>query len=66
MQITLNGDERTFDSEMTVSALLEALATHPQTVVVERNGEIVRRPEYEDVMVADGDVLEVVRFFPGG
>ena len=66
MTITLNGDERSFDADMSVSELLAALDAHPKTVAVERNGEIVRRPNYDDVQVVDGDVLEVVRFFPGG
>ena len=66
MNVILNGEERAFDGVETILQLLDALATHPKTVVVERNGEIVRRPKFEETVLAEGDVLEVVRFFPGG
>ena len=66
MNITLNGESRAFEGVKTIEQLLEALSTHPKTVVVERNGEIVRRPQFEETDLAEGDVLEVVRFFPGG
>lgn len=35
-------------------------------IAVERNGEIVPKAAYEEVMLYDEDTLEVVRFVGGG
>lgn len=35
-------------------------------VAVERNGDIVPKTEYACVLLADGDVLEIVGFVGGG
>jgi sulfur carrier protein len=51
---------------MTVRELLEHLALQPALVVVERNGDILRRDSYPDVPVESGDVLELVHFVGGG
>jgi thiamine biosynthesis protein ThiS len=66
MTITLNGKPHPIEHELSITALLESLDTHPQTVVVEVNGKIVRRPHYDTSMIHSGDTLEVVRFYPGG
>jgi thiamine biosynthesis protein ThiS len=66
MEITLNGKPHPIEQELSITALLESLDTHPQTVVVEVNGDIVRRPHYDTSMIHAGDTLEVVRFYPGG
>lgn len=47
-------------------ALLEHLDLQPEMVVVERNGEILRRNRYPEVPVEEGDVLELVHFVGGG
>lgn len=38
----------------------------PKRIAVERNGEIVPKAQYEKTVLADGDVLEIVRFVGGG
>ena len=66
MTITLNGDEREIPEGLTVEALLEHLDLHPRTIVVERNGDILRRDAYPTVQVEEGDRLELVHFVGGG
>ena len=46
--------------------LLEHLSLQPSLVVVERNGDILRRDSYPEVPVESGDVLELVHFVGGG
>jgi len=36
------------------------------TIAVERNGEIVPRATYKNIMLYDEDILEIVRFVGGG
>ncbi len=45
---------------------LESAGYDTKRVAVERNGEIVPKTDYEAVVLADGDELEVVRFVGGG
>jgi thiamine biosynthesis protein ThiS len=46
--------------------LIESLGLDPRMIVVERNREIVRRPDLDRTPVEDGDVLELVHFVGGG
>ena len=66
IEILLTGEGRTIPAGMTVRELLEHLALQPALVVVERNGDILRRDSYPDVPVESGDVLELVHFVGGG
>ena len=66
MIIILNGKETELDHAMTIFAMLEHGDIAPQTVVVERNGEIVPGELFAATVLNDGDQLEVLRFVGGG
>lgn len=66
IEVQLNGEGRPVPSGVTVRGLLEHLELQPELVVVERNGEILRRDRYAEVLVEAGDVLELVHFVGGG
>lgn len=66
MQIVLNGKPHTLDAPITVAALTEHLRLNPKQVAVERNLEIVPRSAYAEVMVNEGDAIEIVHFIGGG
>ncbi|HET7487471.1 MAG TPA: sulfur carrier protein ThiS [Acidimicrobiales bacterium] len=66
MQVTANGDPVELAAGATVSDLLAALGLGGRWVLVERNGEPVRRSEMDSTVLADGDRLELVRAVAGG
>ena len=66
MHIEVNGREFELESGGTVRGLLEELGLDPRMVVVERNREIIRRDDLDDVHVAEGDSYEIVQFVGGG
>jgi sulfur carrier protein len=66
MRITLNGVERDVEDGLTLPALLDALGADPRHVGVERNGELVERDAFGEVVLRPTDRLEVVRFVGGG
>ncbi len=66
MEISLNGELRQFSEPLTVAALVEALGYVGKRIAVERNGEIVPRGRHADVVLADGDRLEIVVAVGGG
>jgi len=65
-EIVLNGEPRQLPAGATVLDLLAELGRDPRTVAVERNGDIVRRPDYGATCLTAGDRLEVVHFVQGG
>ncbi len=66
MQIKVNGEVREFSAPLTVQGLAETLALKPTQMAVEKNREIVPRSAYAQVMVNEGDEIEIVHFIGGG
>ncbi|MFZ5559137.1 MAG: sulfur carrier protein ThiS [Pseudomonadota bacterium] len=66
MELTVNGESRQFDRELTVAQLLEAMELAGKRVALERNGEIVPRSRFGEQRLADGDQLEIVVAVGGG
>ncbi|MFL6690867.1 MAG: sulfur carrier protein ThiS [Alphaproteobacteria bacterium] len=65
-RVTINGEERRFETAVSIDSLLDELGLEPAKIAVERNLEIVPRSQYRDTNVADGDRLEIVHFIGGG
>lgn len=66
VHITLNGDPYELPRPMSVTELLTSLDIDPRRVAVEHNLSIVKRQRFADVIVGDGDRVEVVNFVGGG
>ncbi|EGD60544.1 bifunctional sulfur carrier protein/thiazole synthase protein [Novosphingobium nitrogenifigens DSM 19370] len=65
LQLVVNGEPRRA-MPGSVADLVRSLELDPAKVAVERNGEIVPRSTLGEVMLADGDALEIVHFVGGG
>lgn len=69
LHLTVNGDHRTLPDGATVPALLSHLGIDPESatgVAVARNGTVVRRQDWGDTALEDGDTLEVIQAQQGG
>ena len=66
MKLLINGEERSFNDSLTLSALVEQLGVKPDRIAVELNRNIVRRDDWPQTALHDGDRLEVVHFVGGG
>ena len=66
LTITLNGDPRRVAAGSSVANLLASLDLPAEKVAVERNLAIVPRSTFADVVLAEGDALEIVHFVGGG
>ncbi len=66
LSITVNGEAKSIEAQQTVWAFLEGLQLDPKKVAVERNLEIVSKSLFKDVMLENGDQLEIVHFIGGG
>lgn len=65
MRLKVNGEERQTKSE-TVLQLLKELDIIPERVAVEVNLNIIKRAEFENYKLHDGDTVEIVYFVGGG
>jgi sulfur carrier protein len=67
LELTVNGERRQAASGTTLASFLTELALDPRMVVVEYNRTILRdRDAYASLVLASGDVLEIVHFVGGG
>ena len=64
--ITLNGENFELDQPMSVIALLAKLDIDPRRVAVEHNLTILKRQRFPEVVVGEGDRVEIVNFVGGG
>lgn len=66
MRLCINGENRTVDSVETLRELLQRFHINPNSVVVERNKNVVARHEVDQCPVTEGDQIEIVQFVGGG
>jgi sulfur carrier protein len=66
MRIICNGEEQEVRAGITLIELLQDLELNPDTVVAECNGTIVRREEYDALVLPENGRLELIRFVGGG
>ncbi|MET0241233.1 MAG: sulfur carrier protein ThiS [Sphingobium sp.] len=64
--IRVNGEHRRVRQGLTIADLANSLGLVPEKVAVERNLEIVPRSTLAQVLLEDGDELEIVHFVGGG
>lgn len=69
MKLQINGDVREFGDApvpFTLAVLIETLGMKSDRVAVELNREIAPRDRWSDIILKDGDQLEIVHFVGGG
>ena len=66
MQIIVNGEKQKIESQMTVAQFLEELGIDPETVVIERNLDILSHEDHRETLLVEGDSIEIIRMVDGG
>ncbi|MCK6534556.1 MAG: sulfur carrier protein ThiS [Polyangiaceae bacterium] len=66
MKLTVNGESCEVPDGLSVRGLVEHLGLIEGPVAVEKNREVVPRAEHANVLLAAGDVVEIVHFVGGG
>ncbi|MGI6014056.1 MAG: sulfur carrier protein ThiS [Oscillospiraceae bacterium] len=64
--IVVNGEPIIGVEGTSLCSYLETAGYSLQRIAVERNGEIIPKNRYADVVLMEGDTLEVVQFVGGG
>ncbi len=65
MNILVNGQQQTCRF-CTIAELLTERALPPEALVVELNGNIIRKAQWSEVRLKDNDALELLSFVGGG
>lgn len=66
IEITVNGEQREANPGSTVTDLLQEMGLDPGRVAIERNSQILSRPEWQKTGIQPGDRYEIVQFVGGG
>ena len=66
MIVTANGKKRTVSEGASVNDLLSLLRLSAERVVVEHNGEPLRRECFSETKLQPGDLLEIAQMVGGG
>jgi sulfur carrier protein len=65
MQISVNGEAESIEPQ-TLESYLTTKSLLGRRIAVERNGDIVPKSQFSEVILEDGDVLEIVHAIGGG
>jgi thiamine biosynthesis protein ThiS len=66
MKIRINGNLQEVDSVRTVAELLDALRIPLGSALIEQNGNVIARPDFQITVVNEGDSIEIVQMVAGG
>lgn len=66
LTIIVNGEPRAAKPGSTVTDLLHEMGLDPGRVAIERNLEILSRPDWQKTTIQAGDRYEIVQFVGGG
>jgi sulfur carrier protein len=66
VQLTLNGAPISVERGTTLGGMIDTRGIVRTMIAVEYNGEILPRHQYDEVVLNDGDQLEIVQMVGGG
>lgn len=66
MLIQINGGDREIVEKSTLQELLAVLELPSDRIAIELNGTVVRREDWPNTHLAEGDRVEIVHFVGGG
>lgn len=66
MTLQLNGEQREVPEGLSLAGLVEWLELPADRVAIERNLEVVKRANWMETRLENGDRLEIVRMVGGG
>ncbi len=66
MQVQINGEFRELREGQTLNELIAELALTPERLAIELNRQVVRRAQWTEIVLREGDRIEIVHFVGGG
>ena len=66
IRVVVNGQNLAIPRSMTIEDYCNKLGVDTRSVAVAHNGVVIRKDEFPDVLIVDGDKIELVRAVGGG
>jgi thiamine biosynthesis protein ThiS len=66
MKLVVNGEDRDYDGEASLAALVTSMDADPDRVAAVLNDEIVKKDERTAATLSEGDRVEILSFAGGG
>ena len=65
IMVKINGKEEEVVGQ-SISEYLSNANYDPRTIVIEINEEIISKNQYDDTIIRDSDIIEIISFMGGG
>lgn len=66
INVILNGEAREIAREINLTELLKLFSLPDERIAVELNKAVVRKKDWQNIKISDGDRLEIIHFVGGG
>lgn len=66
MNILINGEKKEIAEKINLAEMLDRFSLPSQRVAVELNRQVIRRKDWDQTDISEGDVIEVIHFVGGG
>lgn len=66
MNITINGQKKSLASSQNLEEIVKLFSLTPGVLIAEVNGTIIKKNQWNEINVNDGDTIELVGFVGGG
>jgi thiamine biosynthesis protein ThiS len=66
MKVFINGETKEIAGEVNLNELLANFSLPQERVAIELNEQVVRKKDWEMILVKDADKIEIVHFVGGG
>lgn len=66
MKVRINGEDILLHRQVSIAAVITTRKINPEAVMVEYNGAILPKENWDRVFLKEADILEIVSFVGGG
>lgn len=66
LRIQVNGEPREVKDKLPLPELISNLSLKPEQIAIELNEKVIRRVEWEAMILRENDKIEIVHFVGGG
>lgn len=66
MNLLINGENKQVENVLTIEDLIKVLELSSERLAVELNLKVIRRADWQEIKLTDGDKLEIIHFVGGG
>ncbi|HIZ88331.1 MAG: sulfur carrier protein ThiS [Candidatus Mucispirillum faecigallinarum] len=66
MNVKINGENHTFNDNITLENIIKELNITINSIVAEVNGQVITKEKFSNTVIKDNDVIELIKFVGGG